>query len=61
MPMFRMMIDIITIIIIIIIIFLNCYCYCYHNRLVDIGYPEAIKQFDYDPSFPVRWEEEKQG
>ena len=24
------------------------------ERLVDIGYPEAIKDFDYDPTFPVR-------
>ena len=24
------------------------------DRLVEIGYPEAIKEFQYDPSFPNR-------
>jgi len=25
------------------------------NRLVSIGYPEAIREFEYDHSFPVRF------
>jgi len=25
------------------------------ERLVDIGYPTAIKEYKYDPSFPVRF------
>lgn len=24
------------------------------NRLIDIGYPKEILQFEYDPSFPIR-------
>lgn len=24
------------------------------ERLVDIGYPEAIRDFEYDPTFPIR-------
>jgi len=24
------------------------------DRLIDIGYPSVIKEFEYDPSFPVR-------
>lgn len=25
------------------------------ERLVNIGYPEAIKEFRYDPTFPIRF------
>ena len=25
------------------------------KRLVAIGYPEAIQEFEYDPTFSVRW------
>lgn len=25
------------------------------DRLVDIGYPAEIKEFEYDPTFPIRW------
>ena len=25
------------------------------DRLVDIGYPSHIKEFQYDPSFPIRY------
>lgn len=24
------------------------------DRLVDIGYPNHIKEFEYDPTFPIR-------
>jgi 5'-nucleotidase len=26
------------------------------RRLVDVGYPEGILDFEYDPSFPIRGE-----
>ncbi len=25
------------------------------ERLVELGYPEQLKEFEYDPSFPVRY------
>lgn len=25
------------------------------ERLVSLGYPQEILEFEYDPSFPVRW------
>lgn len=26
------------------------------NRLITLGYPQEIKDFEYDPSFPIRWD-----
>ena len=26
------------------------------NRLLQIGYPKELEEFEYDPSFPVRYE-----
>ena len=25
------------------------------ERLIQVGYPEAIRDFEYDPTFPVRY------